>query len=149
MDRRIAGALLPARALMTLVCVPAVVGRHVAGTASPVPMPDWLSRYRPGAVAIHAEPVSCSAPRSSQLPAAGVVDGTTSVLSASLAVSYRKYATAVLDGLDPEVADRLTVRVAAQGIGPQILLCSVWTVGPHQLFGSVPGIGTRPLPLTG
>jgi hypothetical protein len=111
-------------------------------------VPNSLGLCWPGTVEMDAEPVSCAVAHSSQLLATGVVDGSTPVRPASLASSCRTYATAVLDGLDPEAADRLTVRVAAQGMGPQVLLCSVSAVGHRQLLASLLGIGTRPLPLT-
>jgi hypothetical protein len=112
-------------------------------------VPGSLGLCWPGVVKMDTELASCSAPHDSQLLATGLVDGTRPVLPASLTSSCRQYATAVLGGLDPGAVDRLTVRVAAQGMGPQVLLCSVSAAGRRQLLGSVLGIGSRPLPMTG
>lgn len=112
-------------------------------------VPNALGLCWPDVVKMDADLASCSVPHRSQLLAIGVVDGTASIQLVTLNASCRQFAAAVLGGLDPEVAGALTVMVAAQGIDPQVLLCSVSAVAHRQLLGSVLGIGARPLPLTG
>ncbi|MET3806975.1 hypothetical protein ABIB25_003995 [Nakamurella sp. UYEF19] len=115
------------------------------------PLPVALGLCWPGGVSMATELIPCDQPHQSQLLATGVASGAAPGPALAertvLTASCRQYARTMMAGRAVTAGDPLAIQVVAQGLGPQVLLCSATVTGSNRLTGSLMGIGTRPLPL--